>query len=61
MLLNVSAVILFGLASAFLLKVHSRASGLTLFLFGLFVADTGAGPVIRQCIADLAHTLNALG
>ncbi|KRV47544.1 hypothetical protein AQ490_06510 [Wenjunlia vitaminophila] len=62
MLLSFSAVALFGFLTAVLLKVRAHAAALpTTFLFGFFLADTGAAPVIRQLLADTAKALNSLG
>ncbi|MGW4939931.1 hypothetical protein ACWEQH_44440 [Streptomyces sp. NPDC004166] len=52
MILNISAVLLFGAASALAVKTKSAGGGaaLVLFLFGFFVAGTGAyEPIQTSC------------
>ncbi|MBJ6639873.1 hypothetical protein ACWDRX_02920 [Streptomyces nigra] len=63
MILNVSAVLLFGAASAFAVKTKSAGGGaaLVLFLFGFFVAGTGAYEPIHNLVQASADALSALG
>ncbi|NEE12069.1 hypothetical protein G3M58_37140 [Streptomyces sp. SID7499] len=63
MILNISAVLLFGAASAFAVKTKSAGGGaaLVLFLFGFFTAGTGAYEPIRNLVQASADALSALG
>ena len=63
MVLNVSAVLLFGAASALAVKTKSAGGGaaLVLFLFGFFVAGTGAYEPIHNLVQASADALSALG
>ncbi|MGV9419833.1 hypothetical protein ACWDO6_20310 [Streptomyces sp. NPDC003674] len=63
MILNISAVLLFGAASAFAVKTRSAGGGaaLVLFLFGFFVAGTGAYEPIHNIVQASADALSALG
>ncbi|WP_329254926.1 hypothetical protein OG223_29310 [Streptomyces sp. NBC_01478] len=63
MILNISAVLLFGAASALAVKTKSAGGGaaLVLFLFGFFVAGTGAYEPIHNLVQASADTLSALG
>ncbi|MFF0760586.1 hypothetical protein ACFYWH_11150 [Streptomyces sp. NPDC003737] len=63
MILNISAVLLFGAASAIAVKTKSVGGGaaLVLFLFGFFVAGTGAYEPIHNLVQASADALSALG
>ncbi|TXS40169.1 hypothetical protein EAO75_34750 [Streptomyces sp. uw30] len=63
MILNISAVLLFGAASAFAIKTKSAGGGaaLVLFLFGFFAAGTGAYEPIHNMVQASADALSALG
>ncbi|WP_251093121.1 hypothetical protein [Streptomyces sp. Caat 7-52] len=63
MVLNISAVLLFGAASALALKTRSAGGGaaLVLFLFGFFTAGTGAYEPIHNLVQASADALSALG
>ncbi|MFE1612640.1 hypothetical protein ACH4KC_12135 [Streptomyces griseoaurantiacus] len=63
MVLNISAVLLFGAASAFAVKTKSAGGGaaLVLFLFGFFTAGTGAYEPIHNLVQASAEALSALG
>jgi hypothetical protein len=62
MILNISAVLLFGAASVFAVKAKSAGSGaLVLFLFGFFAAGTGAYEPIHNLVQASADALSALG
>ncbi|MFF9772025.1 hypothetical protein ACF1GT_36655 [Streptomyces sp. NPDC014636] len=63
MILNISAVLLFGAASAFAVKTRSAGGGaaLVLFLFGFFTAGTGAYEPIHNLVQASAEALSALG
>ncbi|AXE87538.1 MULTISPECIES: hypothetical protein [unclassified Streptomyces] len=63
MILNVSAVLLFGAASVFAVKTKSAGGGaaLVLFLFGFFAAGTGAYEPIHNLVQASADALSALG
>ncbi|GAA4296892.1 hypothetical protein GCM10023086_10780 [Streptomyces venetus] len=63
MILNISAVLLFGAASAFAVKTRSAGGGaaLVLFLFGFFTAGTGAYEPIHNLVQASADALSALG
>ncbi|KUL80493.1 MULTISPECIES: hypothetical protein [unclassified Streptomyces] len=63
MILNVSAVLLFGAASALAVKTKSTGGGaaLVLFLFGFFTAGTGAYEPIHNLVQASADALSALG
>ncbi|MFJ3672261.1 hypothetical protein ACIPSE_37975 [Streptomyces sp. NPDC090106] len=63
MVFNLSAVLLFGAASALAVKTRSAGGGaaLVLFLFGFFTAGTGAYDPIRDLVAAFAHATTALG
>ncbi|WP_435127150.1 hypothetical protein [Actinacidiphila sp. bgisy144] len=58
-----SAVLVFGIASFFALKSKStNASGaILLFLFGFFVAGTGAAQPIHDLTASFARFLSDIG
>ncbi|GAA2764088.1 hypothetical protein GCM10010103_31290 [Streptomyces paradoxus] len=62
MILNISAVLLFGAASVFAVKTKSAGGGaaLVLFLFGFFAAGTGAYEPIRNLVQASADALSAL-
>jgi hypothetical protein len=62
-ILNISAVLLFGAASAFAVKTRSAGGGaaLVLFLFGFFVAGTGAYEPIHNVVQACATALSDLG
>ena len=63
MILNISAVLLFGAASAFAVRTRSAGGGaaLVLFLFGFFTAGTGAYEPIHNLVQASADALTALG
>lgn len=63
MVLNISAVLLFGAASVFAVKTKSAGGGaaLVLFLFGFFTAGTGAYEPIHNLVQASAEALSALG
>ncbi|WP_258199108.1 hypothetical protein, partial [Streptomyces sp. A244] len=63
MILNISAVLLFGAASALAVKTKSAGGGaaIVLFLFGFFAAGTGAYEPIHNLVEACADTLNDLG
>ncbi|MEU0059582.1 hypothetical protein [Streptomyces sp. NPDC006334] len=63
MILNISAVLLFGAASFFAVKTKSAGGGaaLVLFLFGFFAAGTGAYEPIHNVVQASAEALVALG
>ncbi|MGW0839422.1 hypothetical protein ACWD26_04575 [Streptomyces sp. NPDC002787] len=63
MILNISAVLLFGAASAFAVKTKSASGGaaIVLFLFGFFAAGTGAYEPIHNLVQAGAEALNDLG
>ncbi|MFH9553283.1 hypothetical protein [Streptomyces sp. NPDC017435] len=63
MILNISAVLLFGAASVFAVKTKSAGGGaaLVLFLFGFFAAGTGAYEPIHSVVQASAEALAALG
>lgn len=59
MVLSISAVLLFGIASLF--AVRSRAASVgaaaVVFLFGFYAASTGAAGPIDQLMTSAAHSL----
>ncbi|XUL91103.1 hypothetical protein ACQ86D_34450 [Streptomyces galilaeus] len=63
MILNISAVLLFGVASVLAVKTRSAGGGaaVVLFLFGFFVAGTGAYEPIHNLVQASADALSALG
>ncbi|MCW7946676.1 hypothetical protein AAW14_33020 [Streptomyces hygroscopicus] len=63
MILNLSAVLLFGAASALAVRTRSAGGGaaLVLFLFGFFTAGTGAYEPIHNLVQASADALSALG
>ncbi|MFF7240449.1 hypothetical protein [Streptomyces collinus] len=63
MVLNISAVLLFGAASALAVKTKSAGGGaaLVLFLFGFFTAGTGAYEPIHNLVQASADALSTLG
>lgn len=63
MLLNISAVLLFGAASALAIKARSARGGsaIVLFLFGFFAAGTGAYEPIHSLVQACADAVNNLG
>ncbi|MER6836314.1 hypothetical protein ABT320_20405 [Streptomyces cellulosae] len=63
MILDISAVLLFGAASVFAVKTKSAGGGaaLVLFLFGFFAAGTGAYEPIHNLVQASADALSALG
>ncbi|MBL3669798.1 hypothetical protein JL475_28210 [Streptomyces sp. M2CJ-2] len=63
MILNISAVLLFGAASVLAVKTKSAGGGaaIVLFLFGFFAAGTGAYEPIRNLVQAGADALNDLG
>ncbi|RSN93755.1 hypothetical protein DMH26_24075 [Streptomyces sp. WAC 05379] len=63
MILNISAVLLFGAASVLAVKTRSAGAGaaIVLFLFGFFTAGTGAYEPIHNLVQASADALSALG
>ncbi|MDL5203192.1 hypothetical protein ACFUKV_00875 [Streptomyces paradoxus] len=63
MILDISAVLLFGAASVFAVKTKSAGGGaaLVLFLFGFFAAGTGAYEPIHNLVQASADALSVLG
>ncbi|MFG6297056.1 MULTISPECIES: hypothetical protein [Streptomyces] len=63
MILNISAVLLFGAASAFAVRTKSAGGGaaLVLFLFGFFAAGTGAYEPIHNLVQASTDALAELG
>ncbi|KUL51666.1 MULTISPECIES: hypothetical protein [unclassified Streptomyces] len=63
MILNISAVLLFGAASALAVKTKSTGGGaaLVLFLFGFFAAGTGAYEPIHNLVQASADAIAELG
>ncbi|MFK4116400.1 hypothetical protein [Streptomyces longwoodensis] len=63
MVLSISAVLLFGAASALAVKTKSAGGGaaIVLFLFGFFVAGTGAYEPIRNLVQASADAIAQLG
>ncbi|MEU0894231.1 hypothetical protein CLM62_05495 [Streptomyces sp. SA15] len=63
MIFDISAVLLFGAASALAVKTKSAGGGaaIVLFLFGFFAAGTGAYEPIRDLVQASADALSALG
>jgi hypothetical protein len=63
MILDISAVLLFGAASVFAVKTRSAGGGaaLVLFLFGFFTAGTGAYGPIHDVVSACAAALSDLG
>ncbi|GHE83989.1 hypothetical protein GCM10014715_44900 [Streptomyces spiralis] len=63
MILDISAVLLFGAASVFAVRTRSAGGGaaLVLFLFGFFAAGTGAYEPIHNLVQASADALSALG
>jgi hypothetical protein len=59
MILSVSAVLLFGVASVFAIRAKSTSFGaaLVVFLFGFYAAATGAAGPINDLMANLAHSI----
>jgi small neutral amino acid transporter SnatA (MarC family) len=60
--LSISAVLLFGVASVFAVRNRSASvgAGVVLFLFGFYAATTGAATPVNQLMATFAHTLAQL-
>jgi hypothetical protein len=58
-ILSVSAVLLFGLASLFAVRSNATSTGAAtvLFLFGFYAAATGAAGPMNEVMASLAHSL----
>ncbi|MGW0136062.1 hypothetical protein [Streptomyces sp. NPDC003299] len=63
MVLNISAVLLFGAASALAVKTKSTGGGaaIVLFLFGFFTAGTGAYEPIHNLVQASADAIAQLG
>ena len=59
MILTVSGVLLFGVASFFAVRSRATSFGGTLvvFLFGFYTAATGAATPINQFMASVAQTI----
>lgn len=62
MAFTVSAVLLFGIATLFVLKSRAAGAGsaMVLFLFGFFTAGTGAYTPITSVVRSLAAALTDL-
>ncbi|RAJ42815.1 hypothetical protein K353_02492 [Kitasatospora sp. SolWspMP-SS2h] len=62
MVFSISAVALFGIVLALMLRFRAvSAGGATVAaLFGFFVASTGIAPVVNSTITDLLHALPGL-
>ncbi|WP_329176055.1 hypothetical protein [Streptomyces sp. NBC_01477] len=62
MILSVSAVLLFGAASAFAIRAKSTSFGaaLVVFLFGFYAAATGAAGPIDQVMTSVAQSIAQL-
>ncbi|MFR0353571.1 hypothetical protein [Streptomyces sediminimaris] len=63
MVLSISAVLLFGAASALAVKTRSAGGGaaIVLFLFGFFAAGTGAYEPIHNLVQATADAVAGLG
>ncbi|MEV6004077.1 hypothetical protein AB0M25_33680 [Streptomyces griseomycini] len=63
MTFDISAVLLFGVASVFAVKTRSTGAGaaVVLFLFGFFAAGTGAYEPIRDLVKSFADFTTELG
>ncbi|MBZ6175941.1 hypothetical protein KVH24_25770 [Streptomyces olivaceus] len=63
MILNISAVLLFGAASVLAVRTKSAGGGaaLVLFLFGFFAAGTGAYEPIHNLVQASADAIAELG
>ncbi|GAA2883599.1 hypothetical protein [Streptomyces mexicanus] len=63
MVLSISAVLLFGAASALAVKTKSAGGGaaIVLFLFGFFAAGTGAYDPIHNLVQASAEAIAQLG
>jgi hypothetical protein len=63
MVLTISAVLLFGAASALAVKTRSASGGaaIVLFLFGFFTAGTGAYGPIHNLVQASADAITQLG
>jgi hypothetical protein len=63
MIFDISAVLLFGAASALAVKTKSAGGGaaIVLFLFGFFAAGTGAYEPIRDLVEAFANATTELG
>ena len=62
MLLSVSAVLLFGIATLLLLRYRALTVGSAIVpaLFGFYLASTGIAPTVNHTLTNLAHTLASL-
>ncbi|MFD4477369.1 hypothetical protein ACFWPU_14830 [Streptomyces sp. NPDC058471] len=62
MLVTLSAVALFGVLTAVLIRSRhvSPLAALAVFLFGFFTADTGASTAIRDMCRAIAGALNSI-
>jgi hypothetical protein len=59
-ILTISAVLVFGVASVFAIRAKSTSFGgavVVVFLFGFYAAATGAAHPINQLMASVAQTL----
>ncbi|MET8492467.1 hypothetical protein ABZW15_13460 [Streptomyces cellulosae] len=63
MVLNISAVLLFGAGSVFAVRTKSAGGGaaIVLFLFGFFAAGTGAYEPIHNLVQASADAIAQLG
>ncbi|MFD7464088.1 MULTISPECIES: hypothetical protein [Streptomyces] len=63
MILNISAVLLFGAMSLVAVKTKSAGGGaaVVLFMFGFFAAGTGAYEPIHNLVQASADAISALG
>jgi hypothetical protein len=61
-IVSLSAVALFGVASVFAVRTKAASLGgaAVLFLFGFYAAATGAAHPINQLMASIAHALAQL-
>jgi hypothetical protein len=58
-ILSVSAVLLFGVASYFAIRAKATSVGaaLVVFLFGFYAAATGAAHPVNQVMASIAQAI----
>lgn len=61
MAFSISAVVLFGLLLALLVKFKAVGPGSAVVgvLFGYYLANSGAGPTIDELMSSLAHTVGS--
>ncbi|MGW6138088.1 hypothetical protein [Streptomyces sp. NPDC055140] len=60
MIVPLSAVVLFGVLTAVLLRSRyvGPLAAIAVFLFGCFVADTGASGAVLRALIDAAHNIS---